>query len=447
MSAPAAVSRRTLGAVFLTIFLDLVGFSLVFPLGPALLEFYLGQESSAGPLGAAVGWLGQLVGAESGPGGAPPFAVTALFGGLLGALFSILQFLSAPIWGRWSDRVGRRPVLLMTVGGTAIAYGMWIFADSFWLFLVSRILAGAMAGNLSVATAAIADATPPERRARGMALVGVAFGLGFVMGPAIGGYSALINPLLIWPGLADWGIHPFSVPALLGTGLGVLNLLWVWKGLPETWTAERRAAQPDAVAERPGLRLIARTKEPAVRLTNLIYFLFILAFAGMEFSVTFLAAERLGYGPAQNAQLFVFLGVVLLLVQGGFVRRYAHRIGERKLARLGLAAAFAAYAGLSLAQSAPLFYLGLAFLGVAAGLANPTFSALVSLYSPEHRQGANLGAYRAAGSLGRVGGPLLGGIFYWWLGSATLYLIAAVWTILPLMLALKLPPPHPPNAP
>lgn len=447
MSVPN-LPRRTLGAVFLTIFLDLVGFSLVFPLGPALLDYYLGQEGPDGPLGALVVWLAGLVGAEFTGNGHPPFAVTALFGGLLGALFSFLQFFAAPYWGRWSDRCGRRPVLLITVSGTALAYGMWIFADSFWLFLVSRIAAGVMAGNLSVATAAIADSTTPERRARGMALVGVAFGLGFVMGPAIGGYSAMFNPLTWWPELAAFGIHPFSTPALLGTLLGILNLVWVWKGLPETWPKERReAAQSDSMVERPGLQLIARTREPAVRLTNLVYFLFILAFAGMEFSVTFLAAERLGYGPAQNAHIFVFLGAVLLLVQGGFVRRYAHRVGERKLARLGLAAAFAAYAGLSLAQTTGMFYLGLAFLGISAGLINPTFSALVSLYSPESRQGANLGAYRAAGSLGRVGGPILGGVLYWWVGSATLYLIAAVWTILPLMLAMRLPPVVKPSEP
>lgn len=439
MSAPA-LPRRTLGAVFLTIFLDLVGFSLIFPLGPALLEYYLSHEVSGGPIGRTVAFLAEMVGATGEPGGAPSFAVTALFGGLLGALFSFLQFLSAPVWGRLSDRHGRRPILLWTVGGTALAYGLWIFAGSFWLFLLTRVLAGAMAGNLSVATACIADATTPEKRARGMALVGVAFGLGFVLGPALGGYSSLFNVVEIWPSLAQWGLHPFSAPAALGFTLGAINLLWVWRGLPETFPKERRAAAPAAGAS-SRLRLLTQPTEPAVRLTNLVYFLFILAFAGMEFSVTFLAAERLDYGPADNARLFIFLGVILLLVQGVFVRRYAHRIGERALARLGLASAFAAYAGLSFAHSAAMFYLGLAFLGLAAGLANPMFSSLVSLYSPESRQGANLGAYRAAGSLGRVGGPLLGGLLFWWLGSKTLYLVAALWTIIPLALAFRLPEP------
>ena len=163
-------------------------------------------------------WLGHIMAilvswSEQSGASNPNFMATVLFGGLLGSLYSILQFIFAPIWGAYSDRYGRRPILLLTILGLAISYGVWIFASSFYLLLVARIIGGIMGGNLSVATAAIADISSKEKRSASLAIVGIAFGLGFIIGPAIGGFSTQINLLEVAPSLATFGVNPFSFAA------------------------------------------------------------------------------------------------------------------------------------------------------------------------------------------------------------------------------------------
>ncbi|HKK29690.1 MAG TPA: MFS transporter, partial [Alphaproteobacteria bacterium] len=188
--------KSTLGIVFLTLFLDLVGFSIIFPLFPAMLDYYLpngaGDGSLLGRIVAPLAAWSEASGAEN-----PRLMTAVLFGGVLGSLYSILQFLCAPLWGAWSDRVGRRKVLLVTISGLALSYVLWFFAASFWVLILARIIGGAMGGNLSVATAAVADSTTREKRSSGLAIVGIAFGLGFITGPGIGGLAAKID-LTAW---------------------------------------------------------------------------------------------------------------------------------------------------------------------------------------------------------------------------------------------------------
>ena len=175
--------QGALGVILLTVFLDLVGFSIIFPLFPDMLEYYLDKEPEVGIFHSLVANLESLSGLQ---GEDARFAATVLFGGLLGSLYSVLQFVFAPIWGALSDRHGRRQILVVTVGGTALSYLLWIMADPFWLLIASRFLGGLMSGNLSVATAAVADVTDASNRAKGMGMIGAAFGLGFVIGPGIG---------------------------------------------------------------------------------------------------------------------------------------------------------------------------------------------------------------------------------------------------------------------
>lgn len=424
-----------LGTLFLTVFMDLVGFSVIFPLFPAMLAFYLGREGEESLLGALVGLLGSLTPA----GGDGAFLVTVLFGGLLGSLFAALQFISAPLLGRLSDRRGRRPVLLITVAGNAVGYVLWAFSDSFLLLLVSRIVGGVMSGNLSVASAAIADVTPPERRARGMALIGVAFGLGFVVGPGIGGLSAQLDLADRFPSLVALGINPFSTPALAAFALSVINLLVVARRLPETLAPQHRSVR------RPrSLGRLLWHPTPGIRRAGVVNLLFTLGFSGMEFSLTFLVTERLGYGPTDNALVFLYLGVVLILTQGLLVRRFSPRTGERLLALSGLAVGAAAFVAMALAGSAPAIYGGLTLMALAAGLINPSLSALVSRYAADQDQGETLGLFRSAGSAARGIGPLFAAAAYFALGSRTAYLIGGGTALLPLLLAFGLPRPDPP---
>lgn len=438
MAEPA---RRPFGVIFLLVLIDLIGFSIIFPLFPGILAHYLEVE---GP-DSLVGGLVQLLGAVPVvPGVAPEFLTTVLFGGILAALFSLLQFVGAPWLGALSDCWGRRPVLLLTSLGTALSYLLWVFAGQLWLLLVARILGGLMAGNISVASAAIADVTKPEERAKGMALIGLAFGLGFTMGPALGSLGAHYPPSSWWPDAAAWGLHPFSTPALLACALSLANAAWIYLRLPETLSPERRRAK----GEREG-RLFAlfHPPTPAVARLYQVGLVYFLAFSAMEFSLTFLAAERIGYGPSEAWRIFAFIGVVLLVTQGGIVRPLARRVGEKPLALAGMVSGVTSLTVLAFVQPpwGWLFYVGLLFQGLSAGLVNPSLSAMASLYAGPREQGATLGAYRSLSALGRVGGPIAGAVVYWWLGSTTLYAGCALILLVPLALSFTLPPPRPPE--
>lgn len=427
-------AKKAIGVVWLTVFIDLVGFSIIFPIFPAMLEWYLPREEPGSFLHGLIQVFEGLTRGDN-----QSFLVAVLFGGFLGSLYSFLQFFASPFWGRLSDRHGRRSILLITTIGTALSYLLWIFSGSFWVLVVARLLGGIMAGNLGVATAAVADLTESRNRSRGMALIGVAFGLGFILGPAIGGLGSLIAPTLDPANTSAFSLTPFSFPALLALLLALFNVIWVWKVFPETLDARNKAESRKDT--RPFLRLIS--KIPEVRRTVLVYFLFIFSFAGMEFSLAFLALERLLYEPHQMILIFVFVGVVLALTQGFVVRRFGHRVGERNFSILGLFCAGVASALLAFSGSSLLFYFALAILGFGVGCASPSLSALVSLYAPASQQGAELGVFRSSGALGRATGPLFGAILFWWMGSLTAYLAGGILVILSALTALTLPKPRP----
>ena len=363
-----------------------------------------------------------------------------LFGGILGSIYSFLQFFFAPLWGVLSDRIGRRRVLLLTVTGTALSYVLWIFSGSFLLFILARIIGGAFAGNISVATAAVADVTSRENRAKGMGIIGVAFGLGFLFGPAIGSIAAFHDLSLGHPRLAHLGVNPFSVPALLSLGFAVINLVWITLRFKETLDPAHR--ESETVRIRHPLHELATAEAGPARRTNWLYFIFTLAFAGMEFSLPFLAVERFHYRPTDMYKIFVFLGLVLILTQGGIVRRLVPKLGEKRVLLIGIISVFLGLLATGLARSLGGLYAGLAGLGLGAGLTNPSVSALVSLYSRTDQQGRMLGVFRSLGALGRGLGPLGACLLYWWLGATPTFLVAATILIAPWLMALPLPKPQ-----
>ena len=421
-----AQQPRVLGLVFLTVFLDMVGFSIIFPLFPEMLEHYVGREGEASLVGRLASWLLGIAGDE--------FGVVTLFGGFLGSIYSVLQFLFAPIWGALSDRIGRRPTLLVTLAGTALSYVMWFFAGTFVLLVVARLLGGIAAGNVSTASAVVADTHPGAQRAKGMGVLGAGIGLGFVVGPAIGGLSASWNLLDAWPG-APAGVNPFSGAALFAFVLAVFNLVWVAARFPETRVAdtssEKRPLNPFG-----GLKSI---DVPGVRATNLAYFLYFVPFGAMEFTLTFLAAERLDYAPRDNAWMFVFVGLTIAFVQGGLVRRLVPKRGERSLTLMGFALTLPGFLLVGFAYSSPVLFAGLGLLATGSAFVMPCLSSLVSRYSPEESQGLSLGIFRSFGSLARAVSPLLGGILFWSLGSLSPYLFGAAALLLPWWLVRRLP--------
>ena len=418
--------KSTVKVIFLTLFLDLIGFSIIFPMFPALAKHYLEVDPDNFFLKLIFSSINVFTEAGSAQIGA-----VVLFGGALGALYSILQFFAAPLWGGLSDKYGRKPILMISVFGLFLSYVLWFFSGSFTVLILARFIGGIMGGNISVATAVITDITDKSNRSKGMAFVGIAFALGFIFGPALGGLLTLYNPLDYFPQLSVVGVNPFSAAAALAALLSLINLFILKKNFKETLKSNtteghKRSANIFALFKPLPIR--------EVTLTNYAYFLFISAFSGMEFTLTFLAVERLSYSSLDNAYMFIFIGVIIALVQGGFVRRKAGEIGEKKVAIMGLSFLVPGLVLIGFTTSSFMLYAGLFFLSVGSAMAIPTLTSLVSFFTPADLQGKSMGIFRSLGALGRVIGPIGASLIYWRFGGATPYLLGAAFLILPILL-------------
>lgn len=430
-----ASTKSAIKIVFFTLFLDLIGFSIIFPLFPEIIDYYKTTEPNNFLLEGILNISHTIIAW----GGTPQNTSNiVLFGGILGALYSFLQFLFAPFWGSLSDKIGRKPILLISVAGTALSYLIWFFSGSFTLLVISRILSGVMSGNISTATAVVGDVTTPENRSKGMAYIGIAFGLGFVLGPAFGGILSQINLVKIWPNLQNYGINPFSVPAFFALCLALGNLFFLIKNFKETLSKEQQTLSQQTFRSNNPIKLFKPLPIRNVNITNLAYFFYILIFAGMEFTLTFLAKDRLGYTSLDNGYMFIYIGLMLALVQGGVVRRSAHKIGEAKMSLIGLCCIAPGLIIIGQAHSSLTLYLGLTFLAIGSAMVIPCLTSLVSLYTPQEHQGKAIGIFRSLGSLGRVIGPLATALIYWRFGSVTAYVLGSIGLIIPIGLVVLL---------
>jgi DHA1 family tetracycline resistance protein-like MFS transporter len=359
--------------LFLVVFIDLVGFGIVIPLLP-----FFGEHFQATP--AQVG--------------------------LLMATYSAAQFLTAPLWGRLSDRIGRRPVLLASLAGIAVAYVFLAFSDRLWMLFAARAAAGAMAGNIGVAFAYVADVTRPEQRARGMGLIGAAFGLGFIFGPAIGGVMAGNDPLT-----AD-----YRSPALAAAGLSALAWLLAVLRLPESLPAEARAAHLSMPPRRRRDELRAALSAPPVGLFIALSFLANFVFAGMESTFALWSRRQFGWGPEQNGYLFAGVGLLTAAMQGGAVGRLARRFGEKRLVVAGAGLLAVGMAGIPASTTVPALAAAMVVVAVGFGLMSPALNSLISLSIGSEVQGGVFGVARSATTLARVGGPIVAGALFGILG-------------------------------
>ncbi len=372
-------NRPALGVLFLVVFVDLLGFGMVIPV-MALYARALGASE------ASTGWLSTL--------------------------YSLMQLVFAPIWGRLSDRIGRRPVLLLSIAMTAVAFLLYGLAGSFAVLLVSRAFAGAATANIAIAQAYVADVTPPEERARGMGIIGAAFGLGFVLGPALGGLLST---------------HSLALPGLAAAGLSVLNLAGAAVLLREP---EHRSAAP--VSQRRLATLLDELRKPGVRRLIVIYFLAVAAFSAMESTYAFLATNRFGLSDRHVAYVFAYIGVLVVVTQGGLIGPLTRALGEKRLLVLGAGLQALGLAWLPFASGVSGLLLASAPLSVGSGLASPALSALLSRLSADEDQGGTLGIGQSAAALGRIVGPESGTFTFarWqaapYLGGAAIMALAAL---------------------
>ena len=282
------MKRSPLLVIFITVFIDLVGFGIVIP----VLPYY----------------------AEGTRFGATPRAV-----GLLFASYSVMQLIFSPVLGKLSDKHGRRPILLISLLGTCLGFMILGFATTLWMLFLGRIIDGISGGNISTAQAYIADVTTKEDRAKGMGLIGAAFGLGFVFGPAIGGI------------LSRWGIN---VPFLFAGGLAFANVILLYFTLPETVTRDH-PARVSAATGRGWRPVISALRQPQLAFVLTIYFLSIVAFSIMTAVFSLFMLFRLGYDPWHSGWIFAFVGVISAIIQGGLIGKLVKRFGEPSLVMVG----------------------------------------------------------------------------------------------------------------
>jgi len=346
------VSRRApLAILFVVVFIDLLGFGMVIPVMPRY----------AAELGAPKAWIGLL---------------------LTG--YSLMQFVFAPIWGRLSDRVGRRPVLLGSIAMTAVGFVTYALAPTFGWLLASRLFAGMATANLAIARAYVADVTTPETRAKGMGVIGASFGLGFILGPAI---AAPLSHLSI------------AAPGYAAAALSVVNGIAAWFILPEpeSHVAGARRGRLEGLSN--------ELRKPGIRRILLTSFVSILAFSALEATFSLLAKDVFSLDQAHVGYVFAYIGVLAVIMQGVLIGPLTRRFGEVRLLVIGLALQAVTFAVLPFTGSLAGMLAVLAPMSVGSGLVNPSLAALLSRMSKREDQGGTLGIGESASALGRILGP------------------------------------------
>jgi DHA1 family tetracycline resistance protein-like MFS transporter len=347
-----------LGVIVSIVLVDLLGFTIVMPLLAPFAQHY--------------GFSGGQI-------------------GLLYAAYPMCQLVSGPILGRLSDRHGRRPVLIVSQAGTALSFLILGLSSDFTVMLLARMLDGASGGNILVAQAYVADVTTPENRSRGLGLIGMAFGLGFVLGPLLAGL------LLALPLDPTWRLR---LPFLVAAGFSTIAWLLVLARLPESLPADSAARQAARVLSWRGLAETIRL--PKVGPLVLLGALTVLGFAALEGTFSLYLKDRFGWTPGRAAFGFAFLGLVSAVVQGGLIRRLVPRYGEARLILIGLATVTLGFAGLALMGTWPGLLAATLLVGVGQGLVSPTVSGLLSRVTPASEQGAVFGTLASAQTLARM---------------------------------------------
>ena len=347
-----------LALIFLTVFIDLVGFGIIIPVLPLYAEHF-----HATPL--QIGWL------------------TGIYSGM--------QILCTPLLGRLSDRVGRRPVLIVSLAGTALAFLVMGWASSLALLFAARIIDGATGGNISTAQAYIADVSTPENRSRSMGLIGAAFGLGFTFGPMIGGILSRIS---------------YGAPFYFAAALAAVNVVLLYFFLPESLSPEYRSRPHERT------RLAEVFQHGHGRMFGTIvatYFFTITGFSIMTTLFALFTEKHFGFDARQTGYIFGFIGIIAVIMQGGLLGRLIKMFGETALARMGLFMLAVAMVCLTFVATLPMLLAVCALMAISNSLVTPTLNGLASQMIDRSWQGRALGLMQSAGSSGRLVGPLLGG--------------------------------------
>ncbi|KAI9284902.1 major facilitator superfamily domain-containing protein [Umbelopsis sp. AD052] len=430
------MDSKVVRVVFTALLLDILAFTVILPLLPRLLQFYRLQEAGdestiLGRLLAVVNQYKYLISSQR----ATKDALTdkwdlVLLGGFVGSLFSFLQFLVSPYIGKISDSIGRRKTLLLTMIGNLISTVLWVFASSFDAFLWARIVGGLSEGNVQLSIAIISDVTDEQNRSKGLALVGIAFAIAFTIGPALGAYCASFDLTRISPALVEYGVYPFSSPALVALVLLSVEVIYIMAYLPETSNLRQKKETTDEKKVQPVESPSQISKRLAtLNVLNAIHAFHLFIFSGMEFTLVFLTFDLFDYTNMQQGRLLGFIGIMSSLIQGGYVRRKAHAVGEKNIVLQGVVACtlgLLMFTMLALSRdSMALLYAGAFFFAVTSGTVVSCLTSLASMQcsdsDPRLAKGQALGVFRSRGQLGRAFGPLVACGVYWAYGPVVCY--------------------------
>jgi DHA1 family tetracycline resistance protein-like MFS transporter len=367
---------RPLLIIFLTIFVNLVGFGIIIPLLPFYAETF----------------------------GASPVIV-----GLLFAVFSLCQLVAAPVLGDASDRYGRRPVLIFSLAGTVVSFVLLALAHSLAMLFVARIIDGLSGGNISTARAYVADITEPQDRARAYGLIGAAFGLGFILGPALSGVLAHIS---------------YTAPIWAAAAITLVATLMAWRWLPET------VHRAHAGVGNPFRYLPRLVERPSIRRVLVIDFMYWCAFAVFQTTFGLFVARRFGFDASRTGYFLAVFGLLGAIIQGALIRPVVRRLGDKPTFILGLGCAAVGLVAAALAHSVTVFALTLVPLAFGIGFGHPTMASLVSLAARGDEQGRVQGAASAVESLGRTVGPIWGSASLQHVDESAPYISAALLLLL-----------------
>ncbi|MCC6276135.1 MAG: MFS transporter [Leptospiraceae bacterium] len=371
----------------------MMGFSIIFPIFPEILKFFnsRGNDFTLEIFLKLAYYIAPSHDAV---------VITVLLGGISGSIYSFLQFIFAPLWGKISDTVGRKPVLIFTSIGNFLGYAIWLFSGNFTMFVLSRLVTGSMGGNISVASASMADSTSIQDRAKGMGMIGAGIGLGFIFGPPIGGFLSRYEISHLSPWLVSiFTVFPFSAFfSVFVAGLNLILLIFLFQETYQKGAKQNKKIHPFLeVTDIRNLKLMV---------IALIYFLFMFSFSGFEFALNFFLSGAYQFTPSQIGLTFVFIGFIIIIIQGGVIRRISGKVSETNICLFGAIALIVGFTVLLNLKTIEFAFLGFAFLAVGSAFLNPGFTSLASVNASQDEQGKSLGVIRSFGSLARAISPI-----------------------------------------
>lgn len=375
--------------IFITAFVDLLGYGMVVP----LLPFYVERQQAG-----------------------------AVVAGTLGSLYALMQFISNPILGAWSDRYGRRPVLLVCLCGTMVAYILLGFANSLAMIFMAIILDGITGGNLATAQAYIADITEPSQRARGLGWVGVAIGLGLMMGPVFGGLLSYLD---------------LRLPAFAAALIALCNITFGFFVLKESRPVSYRTSRISLHTFNPLKQLVDSFRLIHIRAWLIVLFTLNLAFSGLQTNFPLFAHARFNWDGTRVGFFFAFVGVCAVFTQGVLIGKLQPRLGEGRLTLFGLALMAASLTGVAIAPSEWMLYPLVGSLAMGSGLSIPSVTSLISQRVADDQQGKVMGDTQALISLNLIIGPIFAGIAFETYGTSAPYWLGSAWATVALLIVLK----------